>query len=145
MTAVAALTVPAVIVNVAEVAPAATVTFAGILTALAFELASVTVAPPEGAAAVSVTVPVPDCPLVIVPLLVVKPLSAAAGGLIVTPNVSFAPLNIAAKVTGVGLVTGPAPTVKVPELEPCGIVRLDGKLAPAGDELRATAAALGAL
>ena len=91
MTAVAALTVPAVIVNVAEVAPAATVTFAGTLAALAFELASVTVAPPEGAAAVSVTVPVPDCPLVIVPLLVVKPLSAAGRGLTVMLAVLLAP------------------------------------------------------
>lgn len=43
-----------------------------------------------------------------------------------------------------GLVTVPALTVKVPELEPCGIVTLDGKLASAGDELRATVTALGA-
>jgi len=78
VTTVAAPTVPAVIVNVAEVAPAATVAFAGTLTALAFELVSFTRAPPEGAAAVSVTVPVPDCPLVIVTALVVKPLSAAS-------------------------------------------------------------------
>ncbi len=83
-------TVPAVIVKLAEVAPAATVTDAGTLAAVELELASETAAPPLGAAAVNVTVPVPDWPLVI-ELGPVTLLRAAAGGLTVTVNVSFMP------------------------------------------------------
>ena len=141
------MTAPVVIVNVSEVDPAGTVTLAGTLAALVFELLSDTTAPPEGAAVVRVTVPVPDCPLVVVLELTVTPLSAAeaACGLMVTTNVSPSPLYVAVKVTGVGLVTDSAPTVNVVEVEPCGIVTLDGRLASAGDELRATAAAAGAL
>ncbi len=62
MTEVAVLTVPALTVNVADVAPGATVTLAGTLAAAAFELESDTTTL-EGKAAVKVTVPVPDCPL----------------------------------------------------------------------------------
>lgn len=47
-----------VAVNVAEVAPAATVTLAGTVAADVLLLESVTLAPPEGAAEESVTVPV---------------------------------------------------------------------------------------
>jgi len=137
MAEVAALTVPAVTVNFAEVAPCATVTLAGTLAAVEFELESDTTAPPEGAAAVIVTVPVAEPPLAIV-LGLTETLLNAAAGLMVTPNVSLTPEYDAFKVTDVGLVTVPALTVNVAELEPCGIVTLAGKLAPAGDELRAT-------
>ena len=142
MTEVAVLTVPAVTVNVANVAPCATVTLAGTLTAVVFELDSDITAPPVGAAAVSVTVPVPDCALTIVVGLTATLLSAAAAtaGLMVRPNVSLAPAYDAFKVTGVGLVTVPALTVNVAELAPCATVTLDGSLAPAGEELRATVA-----
>lgn len=77
---------PAVIVKFAEVAPDATVTLDGTLAAALFELDSETTAPPEGAAGVSVTVPVPDCPLTIVVGLTARLLKAAVGGsgLIVT-------------------------------------------------------------
>ncbi len=88
MTPVAVLTVPAVTANVAEAAPWVTVTLAGTNAALELELDKVTTAPPEGAAAVNVTVPVPDCVLTIVVGLTATLLSAAGGGLIVTPNVS---------------------------------------------------------
>jgi hypothetical protein len=135
VTGVAALTVPANTVNVADVAPAETVTLAGTLAA-ALELESDTTAPPVGAAAVSVTVPVPVCPLTIVLGLTDSPLSAAAAGLTVRPKVSFTPEYDAVKVTAVGVVTDPALTVNIAEVEPCGIVTLDGSLVPAGDELR---------
>ncbi|HUA85830.1 MAG TPA: hypothetical protein VMB85_18350 [Bryobacteraceae bacterium] len=92
VTEVAVLTVPAVIANVAEVDPAATVKLAGTLAAELFELDNDTTAPPEGAAELSVTVPVPDCPLVSVLELTVTPVNAAAAGSMVMPNVSLAPL-----------------------------------------------------
>ena len=62
ITDVDAVTTDVVTANVAVVAPAATVTLTGTV-ADALLLDSVTTAPPEGAAAVSVTVPVePDPP-----------------------------------------------------------------------------------
>ena len=81
------LTVPVVTVKVTEVAPCGTVTEAGTLPAEVFELESDTTAPPEGAAAVSVTVPVPDWPLTIVLGLTETRLSAAATGFTVIPAV----------------------------------------------------------
>jgi hypothetical protein len=57
---VAELTVPAVTVNVPEVEPAGIFTAAGTLTALVLELDSVTPTPFVPAAALRVTVPVPD-------------------------------------------------------------------------------------
>ena len=58
MTDVEAVTVFDVIVNVALVDPAGIVTLAGTVAALVLLLESVTAAPPDGAAAVSVAVPV---------------------------------------------------------------------------------------
>jgi hypothetical protein len=83
--------VPAVTVNVAEVAPCVTVTLEGTLAAAVLELESETTTPPEPAAADRVTVPVPVCPLMIVLGLTETPLKAAAGGLMVTPEVMLTP------------------------------------------------------
>jgi hypothetical protein len=83
--------VPAVTVNVTEVEPAGTVTLEGTLAAAVLELASDTTTPPVPAAVVRVTVPVPVRPLTIVLGLTETLLSAAGGGLIVTPNVLFTP------------------------------------------------------
>ena len=87
MIEVAVLTVPVVTVNVTEVAPCGTVTEAGTLAAEVFELESDTTAPPEGAASVRVTVPVPDWPLTIVLGLTERLWSAAATGFTVIPAV----------------------------------------------------------
>ena len=78
-------------VNVAEVAPCGTVTVAGTLAAVAFELESDTATPPLPAASVRVTVPEPDRPLTIVLGLTETPLKPAGGGLTVMPNVAFTP------------------------------------------------------
>jgi hypothetical protein len=66
------------------------VTDAGTLAA-ALGLESDTSAPPEGAAAVRVTVPVPDWPLTIVLGDTETALNAAEGGSTVSPNVLLTP------------------------------------------------------
>lgn len=90
MTEVEVATVPVVTEKVADVEPCGTVTDAGTLAA-AFGLESDTTAPPEGAAAIRVTVPVPDWPLTIVPGDTEILLRAPGGGLTIKPNVSLAP------------------------------------------------------
>ena len=62
VTAVEAGTVDVLTVNVAVVAPAATVTLAGTVAVAVSLLESATTAPPAGAAALSVTVPVDPVP-----------------------------------------------------------------------------------
>src|SRR5947207_14295127 len=61
VTEVDAATALVVTVNVAEVAPAGTVTLEGTCATVVSLLDSETCAPPEGAAALKVTVPVEDC------------------------------------------------------------------------------------
>ena len=61
LTVVDASTALVLTVNVALVAPATTVTLDGVLATFALLLESVTTAPPDGAAPLSVTVPVEDC------------------------------------------------------------------------------------
>src|SRR5947207_792891 len=69
------------IVNVALVAPAATVTLEGTVAAAVLLLESATCAPPAGAAPLNVTVPVEDCvpPITLVGLSVSEE-SVGAGG-----------------------------------------------------------------
>ena len=90
MTELAAVTLAVVTGNVAEVEPCGIVTEAGTV-ALELELESDTTAPPDPAAAVRLTVPVPDWPPTIVAGLTETLLSAAGGGLAVRPKVSLTP------------------------------------------------------
>jgi len=62
VTVVEAATALVLTVNVAVVAPAATVTLDGVLATVVLLLESATVAPPAGAAPLSVTVPVEEFP-----------------------------------------------------------------------------------
>src|SRR5438309_10114903 len=82
VTAVDAVTVLVLTVNVALVAPAATVTLAGTVAAAVLVLESATCAPPAGAAPVNVTVPVEDCvpPITFVGLSVSDESMTAGGG-----------------------------------------------------------------
>ena len=77
-------------VKVAEVEPCGTVTDAGTVAAEG-KAESVIVAPPDGAAAVSCTVPVADWPLMIVFGETETLLRAAGTGLTVTPVLSVTP------------------------------------------------------
>ena len=90
VTEVDVLTLPVVTGKVAVVAPDSTVTDAG-TTAAALLLESETTIPPVPAAEVNVTVPVPDCPLVIVPGFTATLLRAGGLGLTVRPDVLLTP------------------------------------------------------
>ena len=78
VTAVDAVTALVLTVNVALVAPAATVTLEGTVAAAVLLLESATVAPPAGAAPLSVTVPVEEFPPVT--LVGFSPSEARVGG-----------------------------------------------------------------
>src|SRR5947207_15865953 len=78
--------------NVALLAPVATVTEAGTVAALRLLLASVTIAPPTGAAVPSVTVPVLPTPPFAAAGLTVTPTS---GGVTVSATILVAPTEVA--------------------------------------------------
>jgi len=122
VTDVALATAVVVMVNVAVVVPAATVTFAGTAAA---ELLSDrdTVTPPEGAAPFRVTVPVEELPPIT--LLGLKLNRLAEGGLMVKPAV-LVTLYTADTVTEVALATGAVVTVKLAVVAPDATVTLAG-------------------
>jgi len=82
VTAVDAVTALVLTVNVAEVAPAATVTLPDTCAALVLLLVSATRAPPVGAGPLKVTVPVEDCvpPVTLVGLSVSEESVTGGGG-----------------------------------------------------------------
>lgn len=77
--------------KVAEVEFCATVTLDGTVAAAVLELESATEMPPDPAAPVRVTVPVPVRPLMIVVGLTARLLSPAGAGITVMPNFVVAP------------------------------------------------------
>src|SRR5438093_5237782 len=125
VTGVDALTAVVVTLNVALVAPAATVTLAGTVAA-ALLLASVTPNPPAGAADVNVTVPCADVPPVTLVGLSETALSEAGGGGGVTVSVPafVAPPYAPVIVTGVDAPTAAVVTLNVALVAPAATVTL---------------------
>src|SRR5438046_8853214 len=103
VTAVTIVTGLVVMANVAAAAPAAKVTEAGTVAALMLLLASVTIAPPAGAAVASVTVPVLAAPPVTEAGFSV---TEASGGFTTSVTILAAPLYVAVMFTAGTGVTG---------------------------------------
>jgi hypothetical protein len=127
-----AVTDVVVMVNVALVAPAATVTLAGTVAA-ALLLESVTPNPPAGAADVNVTVPCADVPPVTLVGLTETADSEAGGGGGVTVSVAVfvAPPYPPVIVTGVDALTAVVVTLNVALVAPAATVTLAGTVATA--------------
>ena len=132
MTVIDAATALVLTVNVALLAPAATVTLAGTLAAVVLLLESVTVAPPAGAAPLKVTVPVEEFPPVtLVGFSESEERVGGGGGAAVTVSEAdlLAPLNVAEMETVVDTATALVLTVNVALVAPAATVTLDGTLA----------------
>ena len=117
--------------SVAVVAPCATVTFTGTVATDVVLLESDTTNPPDGAAAVSVTVPSDPFPPITDVGLSETAESAAGGGTGVTVTVAVRVTlpALAVIVTGVDVVTTLVPTANVAVVEPCATVTLAGTVA----------------
>src|SRR5467141_3590883 len=132
LTVVDAATALVLTVNVALVAPAATVTLDGVLATFVLLLESVTTAPPEGAAPLNVTVPVEEFPPVTLVGLTESEESVGAGGgtgVTVSDADLVTPLYIPEMVTVVDAATALVLTVNVALVAPAATVTLDGVLA----------------
>lgn len=113
--------VPAWIVNVALVAPPATVTLSGTVAAVALPFVSDTTSPPAGAGAVKVTVPVlvePSTTVVGLRLNVESAGDAVALAVTVSRDDRETPPPVAVMVAELPLVTEPVVMVNVALLEP---------------------------
>ena len=143
----AAVTVRVVIVKVADVAPAATVTLVGTVPMVVDDDASVTTAPPVGAGDVNTTVPVTGTPPVTDVTTVVRVDKTAAGGVTVMVAVPLDPFVVAVMVALVFALTVPAVIVNVAVRVPAGTVTDTGTLATAAllDERVTTLPPTGAL
>jgi len=127
--------------NVAKVAPSGTVTLEGTVTTFGLELLSNTLAPPDPAGSVRMTVAIVELPLNIQAELTVKLLRAGgATGATVTVNVILTPEQEAVSVTEVEALIVPAVTVNVAVVEPAATVTLAGTPAAAVLELESDTA-----
>ncbi len=133
VTGVAAATAVVPIEKVALTAPAVTVTFAGTLATVVLLLDSATMAPPLGAAAVNVTVPVlPPPPTTLVGLTVTDDKVGAAGtGLTVSTAVRVTPPKVPEIDNAVVAVTLVVVIEKVALVAPAAMVTLAGTVATA--------------
>jgi hypothetical protein len=133
VTGVEAPTLAVVAVNVALVAPAATVTLAGTVATVVWLLERATVAPPVGAALERVTVPLEFVPPVTLDGLTLTPCKLAGGGTGVTVSVVdlLTPLYVAVIVTAVLVVTADVVAANVALVDPAAIITLVGTLATA--------------
>lgn len=137
VTGVEAVTLDVVMANVAVVAPAATVTEGGTAAALPL-LESMTAAPPAGAAALSVTVPVADAPPETLEGetarvdSVAVPGGGGAPGSTQSTGCSPFPSLHTVSITGVDTDTECVVTVNVALLAPAGTVTLAGTDATEG-------------
>jgi len=134
VTVVDAVTLAVVTLNVALVAPAATVTLAGTVATAVLLLDNVTTAPPAGAALVRVAVPCAAFPpTTLVGLSAIADSAAAGGGAVegVTVNVAVlvAPPNAPVIVTAVETLTALVVTLKVALVAPAATVTLAGTVA----------------
>src|ERR687887_701956 len=126
LTLVNALTALVVMLNVALVAPAATVTLAG-TDAAGLLLESATCAPPEGAGPFSVTVP--ELGLPPVTLAGLMPSEEITGGSTVSEALCVAPPDVPEIVTAVAVATAFVVTLKVALVAPAATVTLAGTAA----------------
>jgi len=124
-----ALTALVPTVNVAVVAPAATVTLAGTRATLVLLLESAICAPPAGAGPLNVTVPVEELPPTTLVGLSVKEVGVGDGGgtgLTVSDAVLLTPPRVAVMVALVDALTTLVLTVNVALVAPAAIVTLAG-------------------
>src|SRR6266481_4516662 len=131
VTGVDVVTALVLTVNVALLAPAATVTVAGTVAVDVLLLERETTAPPVGAGPLSVTVPVEGDPPVTLVGFSVSEERVRAGGSTVSEAVLVAPAYDAEIVTGVEVVTALVLTVNVALLAPAATVTLAGTVAAA--------------
>src|SRR5436309_11569865 len=132
VTGVDVVTALVLTVNVALLAPAATVTLAGTV-AVAVLLVGGTAVPPLGGGPLSVTVAVEVCapPVTLVGFSVSEESVGRACGSTVREAVLVTPAYDAEIVTGVDVVTAPVLTVNVTLLAPAATVTLAGTVAAA--------------
>ena len=130
--------------NVALVAPAATVIFAGTVATLVSALDRATIAPPAGAALASVTVPVEVAPLTTEVGLRLRA-EMAAPAVLTDRMAVFTPLYEAEMVTGVEVETESVVIVNVPVVAPAAMVTVAGTVAAdvLSDESATTAPVVG--
>jgi hypothetical protein len=132
LTMVDAVTTLVLTVNVALVAPAVTVTLEGTLAAVVLLLESATIAPPDGAAPLSVTVPVEKFPPVTLVGFSVTDERVGGGadaGVTMSEADLVAPPYVAEILTVVDVATALVLTVNVAVVAPATTVTLGGTLA----------------